>query len=277
MGECSFCGKSAGFLKNKHKECAQAHESGKDQMVNLVSSSIFGELIPKVLDENLSKIAGSSFIDTSAIHNILVEGWELAVANALEDGILSEEEEKCLEDFTEHYSLGQSDLDERGAYTLVAKAGVLRDLIEGKIPERMTVEGNLPFNFQKKEKLIWVFKDVDYYEQRTKREYVGGYHGVGLRVAKGVYYRVGAFKGRPVDRTETVNADCGLLGVTNKHIYFSGSQESFRVKLDKIVTFTPSSDGITIQRDAASAKPQSFVTGEGWFIYNLVSNASQLE
>jgi len=34
----------------------------------------------------------------------------------------------------------------------------------------------------------------------------------------------------------------------------------------------PYSDGIGIHRDAASAKPQIFVTGDGWFTYNLVVN-----
>jgi len=47
------------------------------------------------------------------------------------------------------------------------------------------------------------------------------------------------------------------------------------VPYSKIVSFTPYSDGIGIQRDAASAKPQTFVTGDGWFIYNLVVNLAR--
>ncbi|MGI6285975.1 hypothetical protein SEF58_09180 [Neomoorella humiferrea] len=38
----------------------------------------------------------------------------------------------------------------------------------------------------------------------------------------------------------------------------------------------PYSDGIGIQRDAARAKPQFFITGDGWYIYNLVTNAAKL-
>jgi hypothetical protein len=36
------------------------------------------------------------------------------------------------------------------------------------------------------------------------------------------------------------------------------------------------SDGIGIQRDAASAKPEVFKTGDGWFAYNLITNLAAL-
>lgn len=98
-----------------------------------------------------------------------------------------------------------------------------------------------------------------------------------IRIAKGVYYRASAFKGRSIQRTETVHAGNGLLAITNKHLYFGGGTgKDFRIRLDKIVSFEPFSDGIGIQRDAATAKPQSFVTGDGWFTYNVVQNASNL-
>lgn len=31
-----------------------------------------------------------------------------------------------------------------------------------------------------------------------------------------------------------------------------------------------------LMRDAASAKPQIFITGDGWFTYNLVTNLAQI-
>ena len=45
---------------------------------------------------------------------------------------------------------------------------------------------------------------------------------------------------------------------------------------ERIVSFTPYTDGIGVQRDALTAKPQSFVTGDGWFTYNLVTNLAKL-
>ena len=45
--------------------------------------------------------------------------------------------------------------------------------------------------------------------------------------------------------------------------------KSLRLKHEKIISHTPYADGIGVCRDGVSAKPQVFVTGDGWFTYNL--------
>jgi hypothetical protein len=148
--------------------------------------------------------------------------------------------------------------------------------LNGVIPQRVSVNANLPINLQKGEQIVWAFPAADYLEDKTKRQYVGGSQGVSVRIMKGVDYRVGAFKGQPVERTERVHIDTGWVVITNKHIYFAGSARSLRIPYSKVVSFLPFDDGIGIIRDAANAKPQIFVTGDGWFSYNLVTNLAQL-
>ena len=63
-----------------------------------------------------------------------------------------------------------------------------------------------------------------------------------------------------------------MLGLTTKHLYFAGARKKFRVRYAKIVSFEPYSDGLGIMRDAQTAKPQTFRTGDGWFAYNLAAN-----
>jgi len=140
----------------------------------------------------------------------------------------------------------------------------------------MKLEANLPVNLQKDEEVVWVFPSCEYLEDTPRREYVGHSQGMSFRIMKGVYYRVGGFKGRPVDRTERVHIDTGMVVITNKHIFFAGPVKALRVPYAKIVSFQPFSDGIGIIRDASSAKPQIFVTGDGWFTYNLVTNLAHL-
>ena len=151
---------------------------------------------------------------------LVVSGWEKAVDIAFNDGILSQEEETALSELKQHFSLSQQVLDRKGAFTKIVKGAVLRDILDGNLPERVQIDGNLPFNLQKTEKVVWVFQDVDYYEEKTRTRYVGGSQSVSIRIAKGLYYRTGAFKGERVQTSETVHADTGLMGVTNKHIYF---------------------------------------------------------
>lgn len=276
MGNCIYCGKPAGFLKKSHKECKLRYEKGKNEIISLVGKvgSAGGDL--KQLEASLTQVASRANIDPSTTRSLVVTGWERAVDAAFDDGILTEDEENALSELKDYFSLSQQELDRNGAFTKIVKGAILRDILDGKIPERVHIDGNLPFNLQKTEKIVWVFQGVDYYEQKTRTRYVGGSQGVSIRIAKGVYYRTGGFKGERVQTSETVHADTGLLGVTNKHIYFAGTAKRFRIKYNKIVAFEPYSDGIGIQRDAQTAKPQTFVTGDGWFTYNLITNLAQM-
>tara|TARA_R110001606_G_scaffold67523_1_gene154469 strand:- start:92 stop:913 length:822 start_codon:yes stop_codon:yes gene_type:complete len=273
MGNCTYCGRPAGLLKKKHRECDEKFVGGRDYVVSLIES-LEGEATD--IEAEIDRISEESFIQGDIKREVLAAGYDRAVNRALEDDLLSEEEERILGNIQEHFGLSQDELNKKGSYTRLVQGAILRELINGKIPERIEVQGSLPFNLLKTEKIIWVFQDVRYYEQKKSVSYVGGSSGVSVRVAKGVYLRTSAFKGRRIESYDTVSMGFGILGVTNKHLYFSGDQKTFRIRLDKIVAIDPHSDGVTIHRDAQSAKPQSFATGDGWFMYNLLTNASQL-
>ena len=206
---------------------------------------------------------------------LLAQAWEAAVDGTLEDGVLSLDEENALVQYLRHFDLSQTLVDANGAYQNMIKSAVIREAAEGLIPERLKLTTRPPFNLMKSEQLVWLIDGVGYYEVKTRRERRGSSHGVSIRVAKGLYYSPRTFRSRAVEWEETVHEDTGLLGVTSKHIYFHGSRKRFRIRYDRIVSFEPYEDGIGVMRDAQTAKPQTFRTGDGWFIYNLVTNLAQ--
>ena len=206
---------------------------------------------------------------------LLVRAWEAAVDGTLEDGVLSLDEEAALIRYLNHFSLAVGDVDVNGAHHNMVKSATIRELTEGIVPERQNVSGH-PFNLMKSEKLVWVFDGVDYIETKTRRERRGTSQGVSIRVARGLYYRPSTFRSRIHEWEETVKSDTGLLGVTTKHVYFHGPRKRFRVRLDRIVSFEPYEDGFGIMRDSRTAMPEMFSVGDGWFVYNLVTNISGL-
>ena len=210
-------------------------------------------------------------------NRLLIRAWETAVQGALEDGLLSLDEENALARYADHFSLTRQALDRNGVQTSLVQAAVLRDVTQGIMPKRQRVNGAVPFNLMKSEQLVWVIQGVDYLETVVRRERRGTSHGLSIRVARGLYYRPSTFRSRPIEWEETVHADTGMLGLTTKHIYFAGSRKRFRVRYDKIVAFDPFSDGFGIMRDAQTAKPQTFRTGDGWFPYNLAVNLAQIQ
>jgi hypothetical protein len=275
MGKCEFCGEEAGVLRKRHRECQDKHEEGTKRIVAIAQDAITSRRDLTPVEESLLAISRACFVGPTSLRELLVQAWEKAVSEALEDNILSRDEEHALVTFAKRFSLEHKDLDGHGALTRLAKSEVLRSIVEGNVRSRADIVGFIPFNLQKGEKLIWVFQNVKYYAQKTKRTYVGASQGLSIRVMKGVYYRVGSFKGRPVDVQETVHVDTGAFGVTDRHIYFAGRTKAFRIRHDNVVSLTPYSDGIGIQRDAPTATLQSFVTGDGWFTYNLLANLSR--
>ena len=208
--------------------------------------------------------------------NLLVRDWEAAVEGVLEDGLLTLDEENALARYVDHFGLTQQQLNRNGVQTALVQAAVIRDVASGIVPQRQNITGRIPFNLMKSETLVWVMDGVDYLEVVTRRERRGSSQGVSVRVARGLYYRPGTFRSRSVEWEETVHQDTGLLGFTTKHLYFSGPKKKFRVRYDKVVDFEPFSDGLGIMRDAQTAKPQSFRTGDGWFAYNLAVNLTQM-
>ncbi len=275
MANCKYCGKPAGLFKKFHVECSRVRTQAEVDICHAVSDALSDSESLADLKERIFKIGESAGMNASLIRSTVIAAWSEAVDTFLDDDILDESEERRLVELKNTLDLTQSELDVDGAYTRVVKAGVLREVLGGQPTSRVSVEGNLPINLQRGESIIWAFSGTELFEERRQRHYVGGSQGVSVRIMKGVYYRVGAFKAQPIECTARVTIDRGIFVVTNRHVYFHGSSKSFRIPYSKMVSIQPFSDGIGITKDSSNAKMQVFVTSDGWFTYNLVANMAR--
>ena len=132
-------------------------------------------------------------------NRLLIRAWETAVQGALEDGLLSLDEENALVRYADHFSLTQQALDQKGVQTSLVQAAVLRDVTQGIIPKRQRVNGAVPFNLMKSEQLVWVIQGVDYLETVVRREHRGSSQGLSIRVARGLYHQPSTFRSRPIE------------------------------------------------------------------------------
>ncbi len=280
MGDCKYCGQSAGFLRSHHKECAESHERSASSISAMcVDAALHGAGLDE-LPARIRETAAGGRVDVAGdqMTETLSRGWCDAVAEAMEDHALSSQEKRGLNRYRARFDLPENRLDGGGHFELFRMMALLNSLAdEGVVPrfDRKAVRarfGRLPFNLMKSEALIWVFNDVGYVEQVTRREFRGGSMGMSFRVAKGVYVRPSQFRGRSVDSKSMEHTDSGILGITTKHIYFAGSEKRFRVRLEKIVSFEPYQDGLGIMRDSARAKPEVFTMGASgsWFSVNII-------
>ena len=277
MGNCEYCGKPAGLFKSRHDDCALNFRLAQDKMVTISKDTVlkvdeFPSLTKKLLD-----IANSNYVPIEIVRKSIIQGFSLNVNDVLEQGYLSEEQETMFLGYKNFFSLTQIELDSCDrALSKLVQAATLREVAEGKIPDRVDV--NLPFILPKGESIIWAYPNrTEYYHWKKTSYFEGGSAGISLRIVKGLWIRESFFRGHHVDTEGLVHVDTGSLAITNKSLYYSGAINKFRIKFEKIIEFMPYSDGVGIQRDSSSAKPEIFITGyDGWFIYNLVTNLAKL-
>ena len=65
MGDCRYCGKSAGFLRKEHKACAEAREEGLESIRKMcVDAALYGVDV-NGLPDRVRAIGAAAYIDTS--------------------------------------------------------------------------------------------------------------------------------------------------------------------------------------------------------------------
>lgn len=276
MGLCVFCGKKAGSGLDSHKECVRLYVAGEDWIVSMIGAFVSNERDTHQLKQAIDLVAKMSYINNQARRPLIVKGWKQAVDQALEDHVLTVREERALYQIIRQFNLSDEEIKKDGAISRIDHARIIRNIMEGVIPEFPTDDLQLPFNFQKSEKVVWLFANVDYYEQRKSTRYRIGSQEFKADLATSLYLKTTDVSAELIESEETVHVDRGILGVTTKHIYFAGSQKSIRINYDNIVTFKHYSDGIGVVQDTPASSPQEFVTSDGWFTYNLVTNLARL-
>jgi hypothetical protein len=214
--------------------------------------------------------AEAAIMSPEHMRRVMSFRWRELVDRALDDHILTAEEEHRLKAIMNAFSLPQAAINEHGHFTKLVKAAILRDLQAGNPTTRISLDVALPFKLQNREVVLWAFPQTRIFERVTKRKITGGSTGVSIRVMKGVYWRVGAFQGTPISWDETHHTDTGLLVLTNKNLLFSGPVRNQRISYSKLATIEPYPDAIEVQRDATTAKPQVFRDIDGQFAYNVI-------
>lgn len=124
----------------------------------------------------------------------------------------------------------------------------MKQLKEGKTSIRM--EGEAPIILKENEELIFALQNISLWEPRVVSRISGGYGGPSFRIAKGIYFRIGAFGARQRESPEELKViDQGILTLTDKRLVFSGAKRTINIDLRKVVSVEPYKDGIAIRRE----------------------------
>ncbi len=103
---------------------------------------------------------------------------------------------------------------------------------------------------QKNEVCHIQIKDVNWYELRNVRQSVrySGY-STNIKIAKGFYLRSGSYSPKSYSQDIMKLIDSGTLYLTSKRFIFMGTKKNTNIRIDKILNFTPFTDGVEIGKE----------------------------
>ena len=276
MGQCVFCNSRVWF-GDEHGRCRKEYERWKDGASRRIAAVCLSNQSLTQVDGVVASGPLGQSLGPNLKADVLLAGWERAVADAADDHVLTPDERKALAAYLQQFNVRGMDWNRHRAHSRFLGM-MLLSYVQGGLVPRFETDTRLPFNLMKSEAMLFPVGGCAYWKTNVRKEYRGGSMGMSIRVARGVYIRPGAHRGRTVSSEHFEPVDEGLLGLTTKHLYFKG-QSSFRVRLDKIVSFEPFADGVGFMRDTARALPESFQMHEveAYVIMNLIEAVSQYD
>ena len=126
----------------------------------------------------------------------------------------------------------------------------------------------VPINLTSNEKCFFT-KAASWYQYKTVTQRVN-YAGptARIRICKGVSYRIGSARVQRVTSEVLSPIDAGTMYVTNKRVILLGARKTSSIRLNKIVSYTPYSNGIEIFKDTGKSMTVTFDTDMD--IFNLL-------
>lgn len=254
-------------IQNDSSYITYLAKSIEEELLAYDRTSHISSALSKKINDIIHDESSESLKDTVIKSTLKV--FDTKVNEILEDGIIDEKEEEAISDYIKKTALeGTLALIGSSSYIRLIQSLVLRDLQEGKKSNRCTFS-ELPVLIGKTENVIWVYRNVTCYEEKSGRKYISGNSGVSMKICKGVYYRIGATKGHSVPYQYNDNLGIGLLIITSKNIIFSG-YKPVKIPINKVISFTTFSDGIELFKEAANPKHYTFTGCDAWFIVNAI-------
>lgn len=231
------------------------HQAKKQQRANraqfveaLRDAARDGTLTPEEMAE-LDRQREALGLGEEDIRPVRVEVFRLAYQAAAADGVISPAEEQELRRIQTYLEIPDAEIASTALD--LSKLRLIYEIQQGNLPEMAARPGLV---LHKGERCHWIEPASLLEERVVARRYEGGSHGVSLRIAKGLSYRVGAHRGQLLTDTAILPVSTGELVVTSQRLVFQGDRKSFTVKLDKLLNLQVYSDGLSVTPESGKPK-----------------------
>jgi len=262
MAICIYCGKKAGFFSEYHEACLVEAENNRNIGAQKIKEQILAapdrnEPCSKVKDE-VSQLASQYKLSPEVVVQAVVTGVdELSREEPLTPTKFDYLLHLCEE------LLGKIENIQPSYYPLIFNASLSNSLWLIMHGQKVNVPTACDVVLQADERRLAEFGTVLYRKSVLVASHTGGYNGVSVRIASGLYYRFGGFAGQTLPH-EVQNIDNGFLTLTNKAMFFGGQQATFRIPYSSILRFKAYPDGLGFFRGIGGGREELFTIVDVW-------------
>lgn len=269
MANCKYCGQPAGMFRHEHEECHKRHDVAAQGIRDKFVSALKNNLDPVTLRANVEHEASQNFIGVDERREVVRQGMLDLVAAATQKPI-DDTDYTRVTAIQHAFALTNDDLGY--VWNVLYGSRILTLLDEGKIDKiQTTFSGPFAPRLEKNEHGIWAFSGVKYLVMKRHTQYVGRSSGVSVRLMKGVYYHTGSYSGTPIQTEYLSEQDVGGLSITNRNVYYVGSNVAEKLPLNKIISVQLHIDGIEILENGRNKKPLILQFGDPGLAASLLA------
>jgi hypothetical protein len=269
MGQCIYCDRPVGFLRRRHAECQERHTRALTMIPELFSKALHSSLPAQRFGELLKDAAGASFIKAHDLGALCVRGMSTMIDTVLEERLLTTAEDERIAEIKDALGPGIAETNELNEKLI--KISMLRELNEGRLPDRVTVVGPLPINLPRHERVIWIFNRAVCFRRRAPATPTPVSNGIGFPATdKDLYCGIRAFKDDLLPVEKLIEEATGDLVVTNRNIWFIFGAGQRRIPMAKIRALQPHADGIQLTCEEPAGRSRAFRLGDPWLAANLI-------
>jgi hypothetical protein len=285
MGICKYCHQKAGWFTDAHEACVEKVNAGIESLKKCMADAVIEGKVYSDVSATIDKIAADNAIPQEQVHDAMKNGWSQGAEQRSKVQPISDQEGLAIIKLYLAAGLTEEEMNTKTAGT---HALVYSNKIWTVLHDRIRpYPGPIVFNLHAGEVPVWGIANVWLKQQVTTTAFVGGYSGVSIRVANGLWYRLGGLRGHKEESTSLQELDCGEILLSNRAIYFSGRAEggrgvNFRLPFNQIIRFKPYSDAVGICKNGAREQifaPQYIVWSDsvtsgpediGYYLFNLL-------
>jgi hypothetical protein len=277
--KCSVCGKEFGFWEKLQSNsntvsCKECHEQAKNRLNVLIASvgdaqsfksDYANGWIHQFEDTVRAYRVGEP--EAAALRSVLLNHIFKLVEAEPE---MADADLQFLANLVHTYRINESTTAEiRDTLSRIGVRQIIQSWERGQAPQKQCTGLML----QKNELCHWE-EPAALRIQRTQREYVGNYSSVSVPIPliRGARFRVGGYRGHPIDTTTWENGGAGILHVTSQRICFTGQLKAVAIPYDKVISIGGFDDGFIVQT-TNEKKPGVFAVANPELTTHLITLA----